>query len=123
MGDLSKTITALDVMFTMNGGSLVAPSFWDCEDSGRASFRADCCLNVVVTIRKISSTMSTSTSATMMIVGVLRRLRTRKCMVGANLFLVPILPTDEVIAERLHLHGEHLNLFAEITPRDERRDG
>ena len=61
-------------MLTTNGGFSFAPDFCPCEDSGSASFNAGCCLNVVVTIRKISSTMSTSTNATMMTAGALRRL-------------------------------------------------
>ena len=110
-------------MLTMKGGSLVVkPSFRACDDSGNASRSAGCCLNVVVTIRKISSTISTSTSATMMIVGALRRLRMRKRMVRICSFPA-VLPPDEIVAERLHLDGEHLDLFAEITPGDERRDG
>ena len=52
--------------------------FWADEDSGSASLSAGCCLNVVVTIRKISSTTSTSIRATMMTAGAVRRLRTRK---------------------------------------------
>ena len=67
-------------MLTISGASSLAPAFSDCEDSGNASFNADCCLNVVVTIRKISSTISTSINATMMIVGVERRLRMKKRM-------------------------------------------
>src|SRR3974390_3018812 len=67
-------------MLTTNGGFSVAPCFLACEESGSCSFNAVCCLNVVVTSRKISSTMSTSISATMMTAGVVRRLRTRKRM-------------------------------------------
>ena len=59
----------------MNGTSLVAPSFRAEDDSGSCSFSTGRCLKVVVTIRKISSTMSTSMSATMITVGVDRRLR------------------------------------------------
>ena len=44
---------------------------------------AACCLNVVVTSRKITSTINTSINATMMTAGVLRRLRTRNRMVNA----------------------------------------
>ena len=66
---------------TISGKSSLAPVFCACVDSGNASFSAGCCRKVVVTIRKISSTISTSISATMMIVGVERRLRMEKRMV------------------------------------------
>ncbi|OQB93859.1 MAG: hypothetical protein BWX84_00416 [Verrucomicrobia bacterium ADurb.Bin118] len=55
---------------TTNGASSWAPvrSAW--VDSGSASRRAGCCLKVVVTVRKITITISTSISATMMIGGI-----------------------------------------------------
>ena len=71
-------------MLTTNGGFSFAPDFCACDDSGIASRSADCCLNVVVTIKKISSTMSTSISATMMTAGVVRRLRTRKRIIKSQ---------------------------------------
>ena len=80
-------------MLTTNGGFSFAPAFLACDDSGSASFSADCCLNVVVTSRKITSTMSTSISATMMTAGVVRRLRTRKRM------------SNEVEGRRLNIEG------------------
>src|SRR5579859_7071843 len=67
-------------MLTTNGGFSFAPAFLACDDSGNCSFNAACCLKVVVTSRKINSTMSTSISATMMTAGVVRRLRTKKRM-------------------------------------------
>src|SRR5271167_2768483 len=44
-------------------------------------------------------------------------------MLGMSSFRFSILPPDKVVAKRLHLDGEHFDLFAEITPGDERRDG
>src|SRR5437588_12796300 len=102
-------------MLTMKGRSSLAPAFLDWEDSGNASLSADCCLNVVVTSKKITSTISTSISATMMTAGVVRRLRTWKRI----LFLASVLSADEIVAKSFHFHGEHLDLFAEITPCDE----
>src|SRR5271170_2507537 len=134
-------------MLTTNGGFSFAPSFLACEDSGSASLSADCCLNVVVTSKKITSTISTSISATMMTAGVVRRLRTKKCMAFAYLFFrcafglagfgignrrrifvhgiwnFGIHPPDKIVEQRFHFHGEDFDFFAEITPCDKRRNG
>src|SRR5271154_858748 len=106
-------------MLTTKGGVSFAPGFFDCEESGSCTLSAACCLNVVVTSRKITSTMSTSISATMMTAGVVRRLRTKNFM---SLF-ARVLAADKIVAELLHFHGEDLDFFAEKTPRDERGNG
>src|SRR5688572_4404633 len=108
-------------MLTMSGAVSSAPDFLACDDSGSARRSAGCCLNVVVTIRKISITMRISISATMMTVGAPRRLRMKKRMLLGDQF--PVLPANEFVTQRFHLHGEGLNLLRVIAPRNQGRNG
>src|ERR1700679_1964922 len=111
-------------MLTTRGGFSFAPGFTASVESGRVRCSAGCVLKVVVTSRKITSTISTSISATMMTAGVVRRLWMWKRMVRADeLLLVPVLPADELIAQSFHLDRKHLDLLGEISPGDERGDG
>ena len=57
-----------------------------CEDSGSASFTAAWFVNVVVTTMKMSTTISTSISATMMTMGGFRFLRGRNRMGGKGVY-------------------------------------
>src|ERR1035437_8926631 len=66
--------TPLGSMLTTRGGASLARFFCAWDDSGRESLRAGCCLKVVVTIRKMSSTMRMSIRATMITAGACRRL-------------------------------------------------
>src|SRR3984885_2960537 len=116
-----RRTTPFASMVTTSGGFSFAPGLSACVDSGSTRCSGGACLKVVVTSRKITSTISTSISATMMTAGAVRRLRMRNLI--ACSFLVAVLAADEFVAERFHLHGEHLDLFAEITPRHQRRNG
>jgi hypothetical protein len=69
-------------MLTINGGLSFAPDLRAWVDSGRVRCRAGGCLNVVVTSRKITSTISTSIRATMITAGAECFLRMKKAHCG-----------------------------------------
>src|SRR5947208_704365 len=101
--------------------SSVAPVLGVCFDSGKTSFNAGCCLKVVVTIMKISSTIRMSISEMIMIVGGWRRLRMVNCMAHSFL-VVKIKAPQKSVAQRFHLDGQRLHLLVVVAPRDQRRN-
>src|SRR5580704_16047847 len=100
-------------MNTTSGGVSVAPALVACDDSGSAR-RSDACgfLKVVVTIKKISTTISTSIIATMMTAGGLFFLRMKNRMSVPG--LPAILPPEKFRADAFHLNREPLDFFVVI---------
>src|ERR1051325_498814 len=123
---------ALVVMVMMSGGLSVTPGLGGCRMvSGRVILNAGVSLNAVVTIRKISTTSSTSMSDTMMTEGARRRLWPEKFIANSSFVSAlalsrsgcVIVLAQEFVADRFQLHGQVLDFLAVIAPRDKCRDG
>src|SRR5580693_120268 len=109
-------------MLTIKGGSSFAPDLRAWVDSGRLRRRAGGCLKVVVTSRKITSTIRTSIYAKMMTAGAVCFLRIKKRMLISRrlgLFIVAILAAKELVAQGFHLDGKDLDLLVEVAPGHE----
>src|SRR5690242_16045024 len=108
-------------MVTIIGGELDAPSFGLATDFGRLIFNAGTWRKLVVTIKKIRSTIRMSISEMMITAGGWRRLRVVNRISDAD--FVAVLAAEETFANGFHFYGERFHLFIVVAPGDEGGNG